>query len=74
MVGSMTERKIRFPNDMWSAIELTARREGLSAAEVARVGALSYAAFSLARAGDEASEAMAGLFDVARQTVQAWPL
>jgi predicted RecA/RadA family phage recombinase len=70
----MTERKIRFPNDVWAAIELTAKREGISAAEVVRVGALSYAAFSLARAGDEASDAMAGLFDVARRTVDAWPL
>jgi hypothetical protein len=70
----MTERKIRFPDDVWSAIELTAQREGISAAEVVRIGALSYTAFSLARAGDEASEAMAGLFAEAQHTVKTWPL
>jgi hypothetical protein len=70
----MTERKIRFPNDVWSAIELTARREGISAAEVVRIGALSYTAFSLARAGDEASDALAELFVVAQRATEAWPL
>lgn len=70
----MTEKKIRFPNDVWSAIELTAQREGISAAEVVRIGSLSYATFSLARAGDDASEAMAGLFAAAQRTVEAWPL
>jgi hypothetical protein len=70
----MTERKIRFPNDVWNAIELTAKREGISAAEVVRIGALSYTAFSLARAGDEASDAMASLFVVAQRTVETWPL
>jgi hypothetical protein len=70
----MVEIKVRFPEDVLSAIKLTARRQGTSVAEVIRTGALSYCAFDLARAGDEASDAMAGLFAVARQTVQAWPL
>jgi hypothetical protein len=70
----MIERKIRFPQDVWNAIELTAQREGMSAAAVVRIGALSYSAFSLARAGDEASDAMAGLFEAAQRTVKTWPL
>jgi hypothetical protein len=73
-VATMTERKIRFPDDVWSAVELTAQREGISAAEVVRIGTLSYAAFSLARAGDESSVAMGSLFAAAQRTVEAWSL
>lgn len=70
----MVEKKIRFPADVWSAVELTAQREGISAAEVVRIGTLSYTAFSLARAGDESSMAMGKLFAAAQRTVEAWPL
>jgi hypothetical protein len=70
----MTARSVRFPNDVWRAIELTAEAEGVSAAQIIRVGTLSYVAFMAGRRDDEAMLGLLGLFEAARAAVDAWPL
>jgi hypothetical protein len=70
----MVEIKVRFPDDVLHAARLTAERRGTSVAEVIRTGTLSYVSFDAARAGDEASEALAELFEVAARAVAVWPI
>lgn len=70
----MIEKKIRFPEDEWAAIELMAKRLGLPSAQVVRTGTLSYVAYSLARAGDETTLAFDDLWAAALRVVLAWPL
>lgn len=77
----MESHSSRYPSDMWRSFELTAKREGISVAEVLRIGGLSYSSFSMARAGvdptavtDEPSRLMWELFEAARRAVEAWPL
>jgi hypothetical protein len=70
----MTARSIRFPTDVWRAVELTAQLDGVSAAQIVRVGTLSYVAFMAGRRNDDAMLALLGLFEAARAAVDAWPL
>lgn len=70
----MEPHETLWPPDVWEAIKLTAKREGMTASEVIRVGTLSYVAFMLARRNDESTLAFDALWAAARETVQAWPL
>lgn len=70
----MVEFKVRVPEDVHRAMKLTAQRQGTTVAGVARTSIVSYVSFDLARAGDEASEAVGDLFDAARRATEAWPL
>lgn len=70
----MTARSVRFPNDVWRAVELTAELEDVSAAQIVRIATLSYVAFMAGRRDDEAMLGLLGLFEAAHAAVDAWPL
>jgi hypothetical protein len=70
----MTAHSVRFPHDVWRAVELTAEIEETSAAEIIRIGTLAYVSFMAGRRDDEAMLGLLGLFEAARAAVDAWPL
>jgi hypothetical protein len=62
---TMDAHKTLWPSDVWSAIELTAAKEGMTVSDVIRVGTLSYVSFLLARRQDESTLAFDDLWDSA---------
>lgn len=70
----LESHSIRFPADVWAAIENSARHQGISASAFVRIGALSYAAYSIARRGDEVPEGFDKLWTAARDLLAVYDL
>lgn len=66
--------QITFPDDLWSAVEIAAKKDRMTRGEIVRIGTLSYVAFMAARRGDQATEGFEELWDVARRLVDVYPL
>lgn len=66
--------QITFPDDLWSAVEIAAEKDGMSRGEIVRIGTLSYVAFMAARRGDQATSGFDELWEAARRLVAVYPL
>ena len=70
----MTSKRVRYTEDEWGAAEIAGRRRGMSAAEVARIGTISYSAFILFDERDEVTDAFRELFAAAERLARVYPL
>lgn len=70
----MISKSTRWPEDVWSAVQIAAERDGMTPGEIIRIGTLSYVAFMAARRGDHVTEGFDRLWEAARELLQDYPL
>jgi hypothetical protein len=70
----MQTRPTRFTDDEWSAVAICAEKEGVTMADIVRIGTLAYVSFMLARRADEMTFGADKIYAAAREMVQLYPL